>query len=132
VLQPHDPAQILDDECHPQHPSVGFVYPSDHLDQDDSLKLLAALERIFTWILRGGRGKPKGILIRTAVVAWTILPEMFKNATQTELAAMFGLKDKQSIGREVSDFRSEFGYFDGRHRSDDAIQSFKLREQLKA
>lgn len=54
-------------------------------------------------------------MIRAAVLCWTVLPTKFQCASQTELAAMLGLKDKQSIGREVSSFALQFGYLDQRH-----------------
>ena len=112
------PICILDDPCHRLHPSVEFTYPpepSELIAPPDALVLLESLQRLCKWICSDGRSKPSGLMIRAAVLCWTVLPNSFQCASQVELTAMLGLKDKQSVGREVTSFARCFGYLDQRH-----------------
>jgi hypothetical protein len=58
-------------------------------------------------------------------------PGMFDHCDQVQLAEMLGREHKQSVGREVTDFRKRFKYFNRLMRQDAAIEKFRQREAEK-
>ncbi len=82
------------------------------------------------WIMGGPDGKPQGVLIRTYVAFWMVMPYL-KDLSQTELAQLIGLRHKQSVGREVSDFRDRFKLQNGHMYCDRAREAAQQREAKK-
>lgn len=90
----------------------------------------AALFRVGDWIHGGGQGKPQGVMIRAHIAFWDLLPYL-AGKKQTDLAALMGLAHKQSVGREVSDFRDRFGLRNGHMQSERAREVCRDREAKK-
>jgi hypothetical protein len=88
------------------------------------------LGRLGDWIFSGGEGKPQGVMIRAHVAFWDVLP-FLRRLKQTELAELMGLKHKQSVGREVSDFRDRFCWRNGHMQSEEARGVAREREARK-
>jgi hypothetical protein len=89
-----------------------------------------ALLMLGQWIHGEGNGKPQGVMIRAHIAFWTVLPHLAE-LKQTELAELMGLRHKQSVGREVSDFRDRFGLRNGHMQSDAAREVCRQREAAK-
>lgn len=89
------------------------------------------LGRLGDWIFAGGNGKPQGVMIRAHVAFWDVLPYL-RGLKQTDLAELMGLAHKQSVGREVSDFRDRFGWRNGHMQSERAREVCRGREARKA
>lgn len=88
------------------------------------------LGRLGDWIFSGGEGKPQGVMIRCHVAFWDVVPAL-RGLKQVELAELMGLKHKQSVGREVSDFRDRFGVRNGHMHSERAREVCREREAFK-
>jgi hypothetical protein len=111
----------------------GSVFAEDVAEEANRLAwvlLQGALVRIGDWIHGGGQGKPQGVMIRAFIAFWDLLPYLAARK-QTELAELMGLKHKQSVGREVSDFRDRFGWRNGHMQSDAARATCREREAKK-
>lgn len=86
--------------------------------------------RLGDWIHGKGQGKPQGVMIRSFIAFWDVLPYL-RALRQTELAELMGLKHKQSVGREVSDFRDRFAWRNGHMQSEAARETCRRRELEK-
>lgn len=92
--------------------------------------LQRVLGRLGDWIFGGGQGKAQGVMIRAHIAFWGVLPYL-ACLKQTELAELMGLKHKQSVGREVSDFRDRFGWRCGHMQCEAARVACRERERKK-
>lgn len=90
-------------------------------------KLKLFLYKFGDWIHSGGKARPEGVMIRSYIAFWDVLP-CLKNLSQTELAEVMGLRHKQSVGREVSAFRDKFKWFNGHMQSERAREVCRKRE----
>ena len=88
------------------------------------------LSKIFDWVFSGGKGQPQGVMIRSYIVGWTLLPYM-NGLKQTELQRLMGLRDKQSVGRNASDWRDKFKVVNAFMQSEKARETCRKREKAK-
>jgi hypothetical protein len=88
------------------------------------------LTNVFDWIFSGGDAMPRGVMIRSYIVAWSLLPYM-QSLKQTDLTRLMGLKDKQSVGRNASEFRDRFKVMNAYMQSEKARHRCREREAKK-
>ena len=93
-------------------------------------KLKQFLFRLGDWIHAGGGARPEGVMIRSHIAFWDVLPYL-SGLSQTELAQVMGMRHKQSVGREVSSFRDKFSWFNGHMQSERAREVCRKRERSK-
>ncbi len=102
-------------------PTEGFRY--DELDGEsqsersiDSETAIALLSTVMRWLWDGAnvRCKSDGLRMRALVLCWIFLPEL-RIKSETQLAHEYGKKHKQSIGRQVAKFKSDFPYLKNPH-----------------
>lgn len=88
------------------------------------------MTELFNWIHAGGSAQPQGVMIRSYVVAWAFVRK-YRNCSQSELAAVMDLKNKQSVGREVSAFRDRFKFLNEYMQTESARAKCREREERK-
>lgn len=124
-------ASDLPEASYEHHP-VEDLEPLPDLTEDELRRFLAHLRKVFGFIWDHGRATPNRAMIRAAVVAWIVSPEMLGSPTQLELARMIGRKNKQSVNREVVLFREAFnGYQAQGMRGEDARKHMAMAYHSK-
>lgn len=64
-------------------------------------------QEVQRWVFQNAMNNPAGLIIRTKVACWNVLPEVQDTYTLTELAGETN-QDKQSFGRWQDDFKVRF------------------------
>jgi len=117
--------------------SVEFDWAS--LDPDTKSEVMeqaltvtrVTLTKVLDWMFAGGEAMPQGVMIRAYIVGWTLLPYM-QGLKQTDLTRLMGLNNKQSVGRNASDWRDKFKVVNAFMQSERARATCRKREQTKA
>jgi hypothetical protein len=116
-----------------EHHPVEDIEPLSELTEEELRRFLAHMRRMLAWMWDNGHATPNRAMIRAAVVAWVVSPEMLGSPTQLELARMIGKKNKQSINREVVLFRDAFGGYQAQGmRGEDARENMSKKYHERA
>lgn len=89
-----------------------------------SLKLLAAIERLLRWIWADGKKAPFDVFCRLLGITWLTFPNVTGASSQVELLRFLKMKDKQQFNRYVTDAREHLGgYYNGLMRGAQAVEN---------
>jgi len=77
-----------------------------------------AFTSVMDWITKGGKAKQSGIVLRTHVWIWVVRPEYFRCASEEAMAKRLGVL-QEAFAREVTSFRSRFGFKNRLMKSDE-------------
>jgi len=108
------------EDCGPQTDLQG-------LSDEDVERGLMVLRALLSWIWQNGSRNPEGLKLRAMVICWLFLKEL-RPLKLSELARGFGLK-KQSVGRQVEDFKKHFPGIRSPHMKIGATKSRTLERE---
>lgn len=90
----------------------GYQCP-DEAEGENREKAIQTIIRLKSWDFQNGMKDPHGLMIRSAVSAWAVVP-LLEPLNLTQLAEGLGLK-KQSLGRWVDQFKRDFPNIRNKH-----------------